>query len=106
VKVSDEGAQLTDMHTARCVLLEPIDRYLSGQISGARLVRFVDDLIGDDRVGEYPQSLRELVDRFQEELSLYINDHPSRTDLAEGYYGGVELRRRVEAFRSLMAAAK
>jgi hypothetical protein len=79
-------------------LVELVKSYLHSQVSGNELVRYVDDLVGDNVVLKFPDKVRALVNSFQNELAHYVTDEQTRLEAPEVYFRDDELKKKAESF--------
>lgn len=94
---------MISMEEAKRLLLEPISNYLAGNLSGAGLVKVVDDLIGEDVISDFPQELVDAVDALQDDLALYVRDEATRNE-SPVYFGEAELREKMATFMRRLEA--
>lgn len=68
-----------------------VQEYLDGRISGADLVKCVDDAVSTDAVYDYSDALQKIIMRYQDLFSLYVDDGAKRLE-HPSYYGPTELQ--------------
>jgi len=73
-------------------LLQRLMAYLDGQVTGKDLVRTVDDIVSSDAVYETNKVVEEIILKYQDKMSLYVEDAQQRSE-HPAYFGPVELRR-------------
>jgi hypothetical protein len=79
-----------------------LDAYIAGSIRGKQCVKYMDALIADELPDDLPDTLLNLLNEFQDDLSLYVEDQQQRSEHS-AYYGPEVLLQKVKAFKDKLA---
>lgn len=81
------------------LLIDIADAYLSKRLSGTELVRRIDDLVSNDIFATLPEEIADLLDEFQDEISLYVRDAETKKEASSVYFCDDELMDKVTEFK-------
>lgn len=82
-----------------------LDAFLAGASTGKRLVQRIDTLMTDELPDELPEALMVVLNRFQDELGLYVEDEHLRKE-HPAYFGPGELNRKAIAMKKTLQAIR
>lgn len=82
-------------------LVNLLDEYLAGKISGNELTQRYNSAICDDFDWDVEDVRYKALDSFDDELALYVED-PSARGESQAYYGPDELLKKVRDFRNFL----
>ena len=82
-----------------------IDAYVTGTIVGQDLVRRIDTLMADELPDGLSDSLLEMLNGFQDDLALYVEDRKQRKE-HPAYFGPDELMGKTMAMKERLHAVR
>lgn len=85
-------------------VLEAAQAYVDGHLEGHHLVRCVDDFVAHGHLYDCDHITRTLIDKFQDDLGLYVRDENTKREAPEVYYTDDTLKAKVIRFLEELTA--
>ncbi len=79
-----------------------VKKYLSGDLQANSLISVIDDAVSSDSVYDYPGNARDLILRYQDILSYFVEDEEKRNE-SSSFYGPDKLKAIVSNLESDIA---